>query len=219
VSSHVISRVTLPPANAHPWGVLPERDADGHARVAQLVSPGFDRYVRIFHPVLDGDPQKAEEPLTPRRSWASLAQEAGVAFDAELSQLSLGDVQAPYWISEGNLDEPARSSLFRLLDHGTRTVPVFFLYELGAVSRGGTPMLFAGPLPSFAEAQAMADADVGEWVPGPEFLWPADRSWVVISDYDISSTYVGCSAALAHAILADPNLEALPVSLATLVVR
>ncbi|MEV7028457.1 hypothetical protein AB0O00_40865, partial [Kitasatospora sp. NPDC093558] len=58
------------------------------------------------------------------------------------------------------------------------------------------------------------DVGLGE-ITGPEFWWPEDRSWVVTSDYDLLSTYVGCSAETAALILADDGIEALPVTLGT----
>jgi hypothetical protein len=63
--------------------------------------------------------------------------------------------------------------------------------------------------------QEAANQDLGsvdESAPGPEFVWPADRSWILNTDYDLDSTYVACDEDLAEAILADPTLEALPVS-------
>lgn len=54
---------------------------------------------------------------------------------------------------------------------------------------------------------------------GPEFWWPQDRSWVVTTDYDLLSTYAGCSARTAELLLTDDELEALPVTLRTRVDR
>ncbi|MGW4196145.1 hypothetical protein [Streptomyces sp. NPDC005004] len=47
---------------------------------------------------------------------------------------------------------------------------------------------------------------------GPEFWWPSDRGWVVTTDHDLLSTYVGCSAETARLLLAEPALETLPVT-------
>ena len=48
---------------------------------------------------------------------------------------------------------------------------------------------------------------------GPNYWWPGDRSWVVASEIDGFSTYVGASASCIEAILASPFLEALPSGL------
>lgn len=54
-------------------------------------------------------------------------------------------------------------------------------------------------------------ADVGR-TDGPEFWWPQDRGWVVTSDADLVSTYVGCSATAAEHVLSCPEIEALLVT-------
>ena len=45
----------------------------------------------------------------------------------------------------------------------------------------------------------------------PNLWWPADRAWCVATEIDLPWTYVGGSAELIDAILADPRLEAMPV--------
>ena len=42
----------------------------------------------------------------------------------------------------------------------------------------------------------------------PNLIWPADQSWLVVSEVDFDSTLVGGSAALIEAIVASPKLEA-----------
>ena len=89
------------------------------------------------------------------------------------------------------------------------------MYDLGALVRGSSPLLYRTSVTLYREVQDAANQDLGgvdESVPGPEFVWPADRSWIVNTDYDLASTYVACDEDLADAILADPTLEALPVS-------
>jgi hypothetical protein len=46
----------------------------------------------------------------------------------------------------------------------------------------------------------------------PTLMWPADRAWFVASDTDLDATYVGGSEDLIAALLAEPGLEAEPVS-------
>jgi hypothetical protein len=76
-------------------------------------------------------------------------------------------------------------------------------------------LLYRASITLYREVQDAATQDLGgvdQSTPGPEFVWPADRSWVVNTDYHLDSTYVACDEDLAEAILADPTLEALPVS-------
>jgi hypothetical protein len=42
----------------------------------------------------------------------------------------------------------------------------------------------------------------------PNLIWPADRSWFVVSEVDFDSTLVGGSAELIKAIVESPALEA-----------
>jgi hypothetical protein len=42
----------------------------------------------------------------------------------------------------------------------------------------------------------------------PSIFWPADRAWLVASDPDLDSTYLGGSNALIEAVLTHPDLEA-----------
>jgi hypothetical protein len=44
----------------------------------------------------------------------------------------------------------------------------------------------------------------------PNWWWPDDRAWIVVSELDAPSTYVGGFAALVQAILDQPQLEAVP---------
>jgi hypothetical protein len=219
-----VARIDLGPEQSFPCAALAPAGPDDHVhRVAELIPPFFDRYLRIFHPFLPSDTNGPDETLPPGpvRTWASLAEEAGAVFHPEIVWYSLlpalGGRDGPrrYGVTEGNLDDPARSSLFRRLADAAKGQSLFFYYDLAAIVRGGVPLLYQGRADTNIEVQKLADADVGASLPGPEFLWPADRSWVVNTDYDLTSTYVGCNAALAEAILADPTLEALEVSLTT----
>ena len=49
-------------------------------------------------------------------------------------------------------------------------------------------------------------------IPGPEWWWPADRSWLVHTDYDAVVTDVYGPAQLGDLIVADHVLEALPLA-------
>jgi hypothetical protein len=57
---------------------------------------------------------------------------------------------------------------------------------------------------------AVPDLTIGGWSCTPNWWWPDDRAWVVVSELDTPSTYVGGSAALAQAILDEPQLEVVP---------
>jgi hypothetical protein len=45
---------------------------------------------------------------------------------------------------------------------------------------------------------------------GPNYWWPNDRSWVLVTEIDGFSTYVGGASECVDAVLTSPLLEALP---------
>ena len=48
---------------------------------------------------------------------------------------------------------------------------------------------------------------------GPNYFWPEDRAWIVVTEIDGFSTYIGGTADCIEAVLASPALEALPSEL------
>lgn len=46
----------------------------------------------------------------------------------------------------------------------------------------------------------------------PSILWPADRSWVMVTEIDFDSTVVAGSHELVSALIQDPVIEALPIN-------
>ena len=51
---------------------------------------------------------------------------------------------------------------------------------------------------------------VGQVLRSRSLFMVQDRSWVVTTDYDLLSSYVGCSAESAELLLGDDVLETLP---------
>jgi hypothetical protein len=45
----------------------------------------------------------------------------------------------------------------------------------------------------------------------PSLWWPRDARWIVGTDIDLMTTYVGASSRAVEALLADERLEVLPV--------
>ena len=58
--------------------------------------------------------------------------------------------------------------------------------------------------------ESIPDLTIGGSSQTPNWSWPDDRAWVVVSELDTPSTYLGGSAALAQAILDEPQIEAVP---------
>jgi hypothetical protein len=64
--------------------------------------------------------------------------------------------------------------------------------------------LFAGALEALVDLYDELDVSPNLW-------WPDDRSWCVGTDIDLMTTYVGGSASAVDALLADKQIEVLPV--------
>jgi uncharacterized membrane protein len=82
------------------------------------------------------------------------------------------------------------------VDQIVRTYPRRSPGAITFVARSGE-----GPLPKPEEHQ-------WERREAPNLIWPADRSWFVVSEVDFDSTLVGGSADLIKAIVESPELEA-----------
>jgi hypothetical protein len=67
-------------------------------------------------------------------------------------------------------------------------------------------LLLQGPL------DAAGELGMTLYEQSPSLFWPDDHAWLVATDVDLDSTYLGGSAALVRDLLADGRLEAVPVS-------
>ncbi|KAB7835513.1 hypothetical protein [Streptomyces mobaraensis] len=181
--------------------------------VSELVPRGFDVYLRIFHPfeATDGSDRTC--------TWRALADTRGIPFHAELSHRSLPTKTSPSgeaaWLTQsGRLIHRSRRALQRCLAPSTGDQPVFYAYDLAALLAWDVdaPVERRSTLAGLDAVHEAVCAEMGQAVDGPEIWWPQDCSWVVTTDYDLVSTYIGCSTATAKRIRRDDNLEALPVT-------
>lgn len=181
----------------------------GHT-VSELVPSGYEAYLRIFHRF------EATDGSGRSRTWQAWAEDSAVPFHAELSHCRLrGEARSsgrPLWLTEeGALDDASRQALTRVLAEVSGDQDVYFAYDLAALLWGEDgPLIRRASLAGLETVREEAKDVVGD--SGPEFWWPQDRSWVVTTDYDLLSTYVGCSTETAELLLGDDELETLPVS-------
>jgi hypothetical protein len=169
----------------------------------------------IFHAELQWDILRphveAAAQGVPGQFYAFLAERPGETSPATSAERGR-------WPLEGTLGEPARSRLFGLLADTARGQQVYFYYGVAASFLCLKDLLYLAPADALEAVQLLANEEVTPNpfpLPGPEYVWPVDRSWVVATDYDLVSTYVACDARLAERLLADDTLEMLPVSLET----
>ena len=108
-----------------PWGeLLAPRPSAGHI-VGELLPPGFDRYLRVFHPFVPWDAEPdSSSPISHRASREDLANEAGVPFGPTLTWRQL-EVMLPVspvgqrrrWaVWDGYLEEATADALFDSLN-------------------------------------------------------------------------------------------------------
>ena len=191
--------------------------------VAALVPSSFEAVARVFHPAVRyvGD-DDVEVP------WASVAAANGTTAHPLMQWGSVtgameyfeNDDQAPLWHgapARGHLPAPVAERLVAVLTRWTTTPDVCWF----AVAQGGAVItdhptlslpdreywLINGPIGLAAENMAAEPFEQSA-----NLWWPADRAWCVVTDIDLTSTYVGGSAACIAEVLATPGLEALPAA-------
>lgn len=68
---------------------------------------------------------------------------------------------------------------------------------------------FRGPL------DAACGFEPSGWYASPNLWWPDDRAWIVLTEVDGYSTYVGGSRPLVHDLLSSRDVETIEVTLDT----
>jgi hypothetical protein len=189
--------------------------------VASLLPPGYDCYVRVFHPFVTWEVEFGRAART--YSWGSLARAAGVAFGPTLTWRQLGSVLPlapdgsgrPWAVWEGELELNAADALFGVLATESSPGEAFnFGFELSSFGGPGPVLYRSATLHDHESVVAVARADgVGAW--SPEYVWPDDEQWIVRTDWDLTSTYVAAPRSAATRLLNDPRLETVEVSLRT----
>lgn len=221
--SHPRQRPTLDDEAAG-WIGIDRRPFDDHS-VGSLVPVVFDRYCRLLHPAWAA----LEAPVR----WDAVAAWSGRTIHAlaqwESLSRHLGDagsgcpfVQPP---ATGGLPPQQLAILCDVLAGYTSTPNLCFI----GVWEGYGWLEMADPSPAselrleqrtFLVQQGPIEKaghvgwrhPGGRFVPEPPTLcWPSDRAWFLAGDVDLDSTYIGGSAALVTALLAQPGIEAWPV--------
>ncbi|MGW2340830.1 hypothetical protein [Streptomyces sp. NPDC001661] len=163
--------------------------------VGSLLPAGYERYVRVLHPA-DRDEDGPGEGTLPGPLAAPLAETLGRCTTTPL------DCYFGVWEGCGYLEED-RSSV------DVTGAPRLELPHRGyAVFQGALTAVTALSLALVGELGEAADVDDALV---PDLWWPADRSWFVHGDTDLTATWIACSAATAERLLSHPGLEAVPM--------
>jgi hypothetical protein len=156
-----------------------------------------------------------EEHRGSRIRWETLAHLFGVPFKSEICHewFRVSMEKQGCWPrfligpNEGKLTSKELAELLSVLRAFTGSQDYFFRFAEIPFINTDRPILFRGALdelPTF-----LAD---GKYQLTPEYLWPADRSWCVRSDYDLTFTIVAGSKELVSGVLNNATLEALEVN-------
>jgi hypothetical protein len=192
--------------------------------VSALVPAVFEAYARILHPAIRyDDDDDVEVP------WREVAAHNGTSAHAGMQWVAVtrGPVesQPPVWDdgpSEGHLPVAVAARLIDVLARHTATPDDCLLarwdgfgYDL---PHPEVPprLLLRGAKDVVLLRGTIADA-VRNLAPEPHeqsanLWWPADQAWCVVTDIDLTSTYVGGSAACIAELRATPGVETLPAA-------
>lgn len=103
--------------------------------------------------------------------------------------------------AEGSLDEESLQALITMLSRHTPPMALAHCdFYFGCPPLRDGPRMFTGHL---HEVRSLA-GNIGYT---PNNMWPADRSWLVYTDYDLCATRVSGSATLIAALAAADNLD------------
>lgn len=192
--------------------------------VGSLLPAVFEAYARLLHPAVRYAGDEDVEV-----SWAEVAAHNGTTAHplVQWTALTHGpvDSQPPVWDdgpSEGHLPVAVAARMGDVLGRHTGTPEdcLFgrwdgFGYDLADPDVPPRLLLRDGKDVVLVRG-AVTDA-VRNLAPEPHeqsanLWWPADRSWCVVTDVDLRSSYVGGSAACVADLLALPGIEALPAA-------
>jgi hypothetical protein len=196
--------------------------------VLSLVPAGFPSYVRVFHPAWRLD-ERGEATIPVRWADVAVAHETstnpGMQFQAVIRAPTFDynvDPQPGVFDAKpqkGSLPRDIVESLAAVLARHTATPERCWFAIWDGWGANPTDVLSApsfhlpardyhlmvGPVAAAAEGSDDFPSDL--YYQSPSLWWPDDRAWLVASEIDLDSTYIGCSEACRNEILAVPELE------------
>jgi hypothetical protein len=221
---------------------LPRDKPDWKSFISNLIPREFEAYAKILHQIdasyknIDNPLTERElsllkiPPCTklrsfveglrqenrgPRIRWSELAQLFGVPFKAEIChEWFRAAMEEPgCWPrflrgpDDAGLNAEELSALLSVLQPVAGSQDCFFRFSEISFIGTDKPIQFCGPLDELSTFLA-----TGKYQFTPEYWWPADQSWCVCSDYDLTFTIVAGSKDLVFGVLNAATLEALQVT-------
>lgn len=185
-------------------------------RVGQLLPAGFAAYLRVLHPVSDGQSSLTWAQVAARRgrrlhalaAWDELAL-AGVG-EPSLGSLPVEQLAALCDVLAGHTADPDDCTFALWRGWPGWTALALPADPPGVRFAGREHVLVGGPLGA-AVPLSFSDTPGRWWAQSPTGIWPADRAWCVTTDPDRRCTLVAGTVALAEDLLAASELEVWPV--------
>jgi len=178
-------------------------------------------------------------PLTPTTQWSDLAAEdldTGLKRGSKMTEpetgsldpvifnsvcevlrrFTLQSVRCLYGLwagrtevgSEARIAEPTRSgSTEAARSLADLDGPIFEPWP----NKGRQYLLLEGSIVSADTLARFVGRDEAFWM-SPNFVWSRERTWFLTTDIDQNSTLLGGSTAMSEAIMASPQIEALPIA-------
>ena len=207
------------------------------ASVGALVPDGFEGYARVLHPALNEASQLVKWSTV--AEWSGRVYHPLMSFEGIGTPTVGRGAGSPPWSDDpghGRMDEDVAAELSALLAQftGTPEECYFGVWEGYGQYSGGSAILTSDGRSRRLSTpgdirRAQRVKGVGrnyllyagrlEQIAGfyhkfpprpPNIWWPADHAWLVATDIDLDSTYVGGTLECIDAILASKALEAVP---------
>lgn len=221
---------------------IAERLSPFGQRVTSVVPSGFEAYARILHPILDPGDAGPAVRWREVAAWSGIELRPDAQFHAIALPSVPPERPPPWrgqGPRQGQLFTPDALVLAEVLRSFTTTPEACFFGLWAGYGFPGIPLVSvgsppAGPLPDAIPSTVrdgplvrlphreywlytggveaiVVPAAVGHGQ-SANLAWPTDRAWCVATEIDLSSTYVGGSAALIERLVTDSRIEALPAS-------
>ena len=107
---------------------------------------------------------------------------------------------------DGNLNADELSEVLSILPTFSVGQDCFFRFAEWPYVKTGKPLVFRGSLEDLAK---FLSDNPDRFT--PEYWWPADRTWCLCSDYDLTFTIMAGTGTLISAVLNNATLESLQV--------
>ena len=224
------------------WDWIAERLGPFGESVTSVVPAGFPAYARILHPAEEPAADHRLVRWSEVARWSGVALRPDAQFHTIALPEVRPAAPAPWRSqgpAQGRLSLPDAEALAGVLRCHTSTPEECFFGLWAGYGYPGMPLVPAGsppaaplpdPVPASVRQGPLLQLPAREYLcyAGPveaitaptglsrdqtaNLAWPADRAWFVASEIDLPWTYVGGTAALVDAVLAEERLEALPAS-------